>query len=67
MQQNRLHDYFFFPLPLVLGETPFDATLLARDVWAVVDLLPFLTASSCLFCIHTLAPKSNIEGEVNSL
>lgn len=41
--------HFFFPFPFVLGETPLDATLLAREVWAVVDLLPFLTASSCLF------------------
>lgn len=55
--------HFFFPFPFVLGETPLDATLLARDVWAVVDLLPFLTASSCLFYRRLLASGGDTTDE----
>ena len=43
--------HFFFPFPLALDTLPFDVTLPALDVCAVVALLPFLTLSSCLFCV----------------
>ena len=53
MPPHAVH-HFFLPLPLPFGVAAdrLDATLPALDVCAEVDLLPFLTASSCLFCTH---------------
>jgi len=46
-----IYHHFFLPFPFAFVADPFDTTLAAREVWAVVvALLPFFTASSCLFC-----------------
>lgn len=47
--EYNTHLFLAFDFPLAAEPEPLDATLAARDVWAVVDLLPFLTTSSCLF------------------
>lgn len=46
-----IYNHFFLPFPLPLEIDPFEVTLVAREVCAVVvALLPLFTASSCLFC-----------------
>lgn len=43
------HFFFPFDFPLGVEVDPLDATLPAREFCVVVDLLPVLTTSSCLF------------------